>query len=70
MVDPVTGEPHTRHTTYPVPCVIRDETPWPLGIGRGLDAIAPTVLTLMGLPVPAAMHGKSLLLTDAPRPID
>lgn len=70
MVDPVTGEPHTRHTVYPVPCLIIDEAPWPLAVGRALDDIAPTVLTLMGLPVPPEMHGRSLLLTDAPPVVD
>jgi 2,3-bisphosphoglycerate-independent phosphoglycerate mutase len=62
MIDPVTGEPHTRHTVYPVPCLVIDETPWTLSIGRGIEDIAPTVLDLMGLPRPDEMHGRSLLL--------
>jgi len=62
MVDPVTGEPHTRHTVYPVPCLVIDELPWTLAIGRGIEDIAPTVLALMGLPQPKQMHGRSLLL--------
>jgi 2,3-bisphosphoglycerate-independent phosphoglycerate mutase len=62
MIDPVTGEPHTQHTVYPVPCLIVDEIPWRLTIGAGIDRIAPTVLNLMGLPKPAAMHGESLLI--------
>ncbi|MBK5963205.1 phosphoglycerate mutase (2,3-diphosphoglycerate-independent) [Thiocystis minor] len=62
MVDPVTGEPHTQHTLYPVPCLIVDETPWRLSIGGGLKDIAPTVLTLMGIPVSERMDGHSLLL--------
>ena len=65
MVDPVTQTPHTQHTLYPVPCLVIDPVPWNLSIGAGLDAIAPTVLTLMGLPKPAAMHGHSLLLSPA-----
>ena len=65
MVDPVTQTPHTQHTLYPVPCLVIDEVPWNLGIGAGLDCIAPTVLQLMGLPRPAAMHGHSLLLSPA-----
>jgi 2,3-bisphosphoglycerate-independent phosphoglycerate mutase len=46
MVDPVSGEPHTQHTTFPVPC---------------LADIAPTVLQLMGLEIPSSMSGHSLL---------
>ncbi len=65
MVDPVTQTPHTQHTLYPVPCLVIDEVPWNLGIGAGLDCIAPTVLQLMGLPRPTAMHGHSLLLSPA-----
>ena len=62
MVDPVTGEPQTQHSVYPVPCLVIDEVPWRLAIGAGIDRIAPTVLHLMGLPKPAAMHGDSLLI--------
>lgn len=62
MVDPVTGEPQTQHTVYPVPCLVMDEVPWALSIGAGLSALAPTVLNLLGLPVPPAMSGHSLLL--------
>lgn len=62
MVDPVTGEPHTQHTIYPVPCLIIDETPWQLAVGAGLSSIAPTVLQLLGLPIPAVMTGRSLLI--------
>ena len=62
MVDPVTGEPQTQHSVYPVPCLIIDEMPWQLAVGAGLSSIAPTVLQLLGLPVPAVMTGRSLLL--------
>ena len=65
MVDPVTQTPHTQHSLYPVPCLVIDEVPWNLSIGAGLEAIAPTVLALMGLPKPPAMHGHSLLLSAA-----
>ena len=65
LVDPVTQTPHTQHSLYPVPCLVIDAAPWNLGIGAGLDCIAPTVLQLMGLPRPAAMHGHSLLLSPA-----
>ncbi|WP_455218465.1 2,3-bisphosphoglycerate-independent phosphoglycerate mutase [Kaarinaea lacus] len=62
MVDPVTGEPHTSHTVYPVPCMVIDEVNWQLRVGAGLSSIAPTVLQLAGLSVPGEMTGKSLLL--------
>lgn len=66
MVDPVTWEPHTQHTLYPVPCVIMDEISWHLRTGAGLSNIAPTVLEMMGLQQPVAMTGKSLLLEPHP----
>lgn len=62
MVDPITGEPHTQHTVYPVPCLIVDETAWQLGTGGGLSNVAPTVLHLMGLKIPDTMQGQTLLL--------
>jgi len=62
MRDPKTGQPHTAHTTFPVPLVVTgapgDVTE--LADGRLAD-VAPTLLTLMGLDQPAAMTGRSLL---------
>lgn len=66
MVDPATGEPHTQHTTYPVPCMIVDEDNWQLSCAGGLANVAPTVLELMGLRIPAAMRAGSLLLKKLP----
>jgi 2,3-bisphosphoglycerate-independent phosphoglycerate mutase len=62
MVDPETGEPHTAHTTNPVPIwwITRDARGRTLRDG-GLADVAPTVLELLGLPVPTEMTGKSLL---------
>lgn len=62
LVDPVTGSPHTQHTTFPVACAIHDTVPHALGTGHALTSIAPTLLELMGLDIPAGMDGKSLLL--------
>lgn len=60
MVDPVTGEPHTAHTTNPVPIMLIGGDAPALAEGR-LGDIAPTLLALMGLSQPAEMTGRSLL---------
>ncbi len=62
MVDPRTKEPHTQHTTYPVPCLVVDDGAWDLANGQGLSAVAPTILELMGIEQPKSMTGKSLLI--------
>ncbi len=62
MVDPITGEPSTQHSVYPVPCLIIDETPWHLSTEGGLSNIAASVLHLMGLNIPDTIQGGSLLL--------
>jgi 2,3-bisphosphoglycerate-independent phosphoglycerate mutase len=62
IVDPVTGQPHTQHTLYPVPCLVVDKTAWQMATGKGLSSIAPTILQLMGLEKPTAMTASSLLL--------
>ena len=60
MIDYKTGEPHTAHTTNPVPLAI-------LGIGNPklkegrLADLAPTMLDLMGLEKPEEMTGESLI---------
>ncbi|HQT43258.1 MAG TPA: 2,3-bisphosphoglycerate-independent phosphoglycerate mutase [Halothiobacillus sp.] len=69
MVDPVTGEPHTQHTVYPVPCLLIDETEPRLRTGGGIANIAATVLELMGLPVPKKMK-RSLLLNPIGAPLN
>jgi 2,3-bisphosphoglycerate-independent phosphoglycerate mutase len=66
LVDPFTGEPHTQHTTYPVPCLVIDDANWQLSASGGLANIAPTVLQLMGIQPPAAMQAPSLLLRELP----
>ncbi|WP_416899200.1 MAG: 2,3-bisphosphoglycerate-independent phosphoglycerate mutase [Minwuia sp.] len=65
MTDPDTGQPHTAHTTNPVPLVlVGGAAGRVLRPGRLAD-IAPTVLELMGLPKPEAMTGGSLLTAAA-----
>jgi len=62
MVDPVTGGPHTAHTTNPVPVILVGGPPGAtLRTGGRLADIAPTILALMGLPQPSEMTGQSLI---------
>ena len=63
MVDPATGGPHTAHTTNPVPIwwVVGDPGGHRLRDGTLAD-LAPTVLGLLGLPVPSEMTGRSLIV--------
>ncbi len=62
MVDPVTGGPHTSHTTNPVPVIlVGGPADAHLRPGGRLADLAPTLLALMGLPQPAEMTGRSLL---------
>ncbi len=60
MRDPMTGEPHTSHTVGPVPLVYVGRA-LPLRNGGSLRDIAPTLLALLGLPIPAEMTGHSLV---------
>lgn len=62
MIDPVTGGPHTAHTTNPVPVALIGG-PDGVGLRNGrLADLAPTLLDLMGLPLPPEMTGKTLIL--------
>jgi 2,3-bisphosphoglycerate-independent phosphoglycerate mutase len=58
--DPVTGGPHTSHTTNPVPVMVIGSGAKALADGRLAD-VAPTLLDLMDLPKPAEMTGNSML---------
>jgi 2,3-bisphosphoglycerate-independent phosphoglycerate mutase len=61
MIDPGTGGPHTYHTTNPVPLIIATEDGnAPLAAGGSLRDIAPTLLGVLGLPVPGEMSGRDL----------
>jgi 2,3-bisphosphoglycerate-independent phosphoglycerate mutase len=59
MIDPSTGEPHTAHTTNPVPFLISSGNA-PLRSRGELRDVAPTLLGLQGLPVPEEMTGRDL----------
>jgi len=66
MRDPATGQPHTAHTTNPVPVVLVNPPPGVAGLGDGrLADVAPTLLALLGLDPPRAMTGRSLLRAAA-----
>lgn len=64
QIDPETGEPHTQHTMFPVPCVIMDDEEWELAEKGGLANVAPTILQLMGISQPATMRSSSLLINS------
>jgi 2,3-bisphosphoglycerate-independent phosphoglycerate mutase len=58
MLEP-DGSPNTAHSTNPVPLIVTVEG---LGLHEGVLAdVAPTVLGLLGIEVPSAMHGRSLV---------
>jgi 2,3-bisphosphoglycerate-independent phosphoglycerate mutase len=61
MRDPVTGGPHTAHTTNPVPVFLVGGPPGAVLHEGKLADVAPTLLNLMGLPQPAAMTGRPLV---------
>jgi len=61
LIDDKTGSPFTAHTTNDVPICI-------VGAGKGvtvrnggLSDIAPTILSLCGIPIPSEMEGRSLI---------
>lgn len=68
MIDLHTGEPHTAHTTNPVPLVVADFSAngrstekYSLKSGTLAD-VAPTILELMRIPQPQQMNGHSLIV--------
>lgn len=61
MLDPTTGQALTSHTSGPVPLVYVGNGPWQFTRQGSLSDIAPTMLTLMGLSVPAEMTGHVLM---------
>ena len=54
------GSPNTAHTTNPVPCILIDKDFKNIGNGKLAD-IAPTILKIMGIEVPAEMEGEILV---------
>lgn len=61
MYDADNDQPHTQHTTLPVPLVYVGPRHTALREGGSLADIAPTLLELLGVAQPAEMTGRSLL---------
>lgn len=60
MCDTTTNQPHTAHTSNPVPLIYVGR-PGRLAARGALCDVAPTMLYLMNLPQPSEMTGKSLV---------
>lgn len=54
------NSPNTAHSTNPVPCILIDADYKKVSNGK-LSDIAPTILTLMGIPIPKEMIGNVLV---------
>jgi 2,3-bisphosphoglycerate-independent phosphoglycerate mutase len=62
MRDPETGQPHTAHTTNPVPLLLVNPPAGVSGLDDGrLCDVAPTLLRLLNMTQPKAMTGRVLL---------
>src|SRR4030081_600544 len=62
LIDPVTGGPHTAHTTNPVPFIVvsGEDKKFGLRPDGSLRDISPTVLSMLGIPQPKEMTGHDL----------
>ena len=61
MTNEETGQAHTAHTSLPVPLIYMGRAATAVEGGK-LSDLAPTMLTLMGMEVPAEMTGKPLMV--------
>lgn len=61
MSDPVTGQPHTAHTSELVPFVYLGNREVRMRAGGTLSDVAPSLLKIMNLPQPDAMTGQSII---------
>ena len=72
MYDEKTQQPHTAHTTNPVPLILFDPKKRFGSLRRGgaLENVAPTILAILGIDQPKEMTAESLLVPNAsvPRP--
>jgi len=62
LIDPVTGGPHTAHTTNPVPFIVVAENgrQFTLRPGGSLSDISPTILGMLAIDQPKEMTGHDL----------
>ena len=62
MIDPVTGGPHTAHTTNPVPLIVmaEDAKQYSLRPNGSLRDISPTILGMLRIDEPTEMTGVDL----------
>jgi 2,3-bisphosphoglycerate-independent phosphoglycerate mutase len=67
MIDPVTGGPHTYHTTNSVPLVlVSNDSGVRLKENGALQDIAPTMLSVLGIQEPIEMTGRDLRVKQTP----
>ena len=63
MIDYKTGEPHTAHTTNPVPLILVGMDDVKIKPGKLAD-LAPTMLDIMGLEKPEEMTSESIIVKE------
>lgn len=64
MIDPITGEKDTEHNANPVPLIAVGNNLPSVQLPQGILAdIAPTVLSLLNIPIPFSFTGRNLLST-------
>ncbi len=61
MINEVTGEPHTYHTTQPVALFVIGDQYYDMRPRGILADVSPTILHLMGIEPPEEMSGRSLI---------
>lgn len=67
LIDPVTGGPHTAHTTNPVPFIlVSDEKNLTLREGGSLRDLSPTLLSMLRIDQPGQMTGGNLRISQGP----
>jgi 2,3-bisphosphoglycerate-independent phosphoglycerate mutase len=64
MWDEVNNQPHTQHTTSPVPFILVSDIKCRLDRKESLQDVAPTILELMNIDKPSVMTGESLVLLE------
>ncbi len=64
MADEVTGQAHTAHTSNPVPLLYIGRPAQATAGAGALSDVAPTMLSLMGLPIPDEMDGHPLFSVE------